>query len=106
MARQSGWQYWLVLGALAASACASTQSLLIQRFSKEHSCQKDAVLVREAGSNVYVAEGCGQQSEYVCQSFAGKEGSEKSCVERGVNPNTPAQGPPRPVYTTVQEPPR
>jgi hypothetical protein len=106
MAREFVWQHWLALGVLASSGCSTTQSLLAQRFSKEHSCQKDAVLVREAGSNVYVAEGCGQRSEYVCPTFAGKEGSEKSCAERGVNPTTPAQGPPRPVYTNVQEPPR
>lgn len=92
-------------GALPSAGCASTQTLLAKRFSKEHSCQQDAVMVREAGSNVYVAEGCGHHVEYVCGSFAGGYGSEKSCAERGTNPNTPTD-PVRRVYPNVQEPPR
>src|SRR5262245_55737935 len=103
------WRHGLslvLLGAPIAVGCASTQSLLARRFSKEHSCQTDAVMVREIGGNVYVAEGCGHRIEYVCQSFAGSPGSERNCAERGVNPNAAPQGPPKPVYTNVQEPPR
>jgi hypothetical protein len=96
---------WLVWVLLAASGCSSTSSLLTARFAREHSCQRDAVFVREAGQNVYVAEGCGQRAEYVCQSFAGVSGSEKGCAERGVNPQTSPEAPKK-VYSTVQEPPR
>jgi hypothetical protein len=108
MLRGFEWPYVLALlafGGLFGTACASTQTLLAQRFSKEHSCQKDAVMVHEAGSNVYRAEGCGQRTEYVCQSFAGGQGSERSCAERGVNPNTPTD-PVRRAYPNVQDAPR
>ena len=96
---------WLLWVLFAACGCSSTSSLLTARFSREHSCQHDAVLVREAGSNVYVAEGCGKRVEYVCPSFVGASGSEKGCSERGVNPRTSPDAPKK-VYTNVEEPPR
>jgi len=108
MRRRFEWPYQVALvafGALLVAGCASMPTLLAQRFSKEHSCQKDVVMVREAGANVYVAEGCGHHVEYVCQSAVGGKGSEKGCAERGLNPNTPTD-PVRRTNPNVPEPPR
>jgi hypothetical protein len=76
-----------MLGVMGGGGCAPTSNLLVDRFSREHSCQKDRVRVRDNGGNGYLAEGCGQRAEYVCSHFAGKKGSENTdCVERGVVP--------------------
>ncbi len=105
------WRYWSALQAsalalcLTALGCASTSSLLRQRFSREHGCQKDEVRVREAGANAYLAEGCGQHAEYVCSTFMGGKGFERSCQERGVVPNASPE-PPKRTYVNLEEPPR
>lgn len=61
--------------------------------------------MRDVGRNTYVAEGCGQRAEYVCQTFMGANGSEKGCAERGVNPTASPEAPKK-VYNNLEEPPR
>jgi hypothetical protein len=96
----------LLLIAIASvlTACAATSTLLVERFSRERSCQADRVRVHERGGNEYVAEGCGQRAEYLCQSYAGTASSANECSERGL----PRQASPEPtqrVPHNAQEPP-
>lgn len=88
-------------------ACASTSSLLVTRFSREHSCQADQVRVREAGGNEYVAEGCGQRARYVCSTFAGNKNSVNSnCAEQGVVPQAITEPASRRPPPGIEEPPK
>lgn len=91
----------------ALVACASTSSLLVTRFSREHSCQADQVRVREAGGNEYEAEGCGQRARYVCNSFAGNKNSVNAgCAEQGVVPQALSEPAKRQPAPGLEEPPR
>lgn len=94
-----------IIGSAAALSCASTSSLLSQRFAREHSCQKDKVLVRQSGANRYLAEGCGQRAEYVCGSFIGSPGSEHNCSKSGANPRATTELPARTTHG-LQDPPK
>jgi hypothetical protein len=68
---------------LAPAGCASTSSLLAQRFSKAHGCDASEVHVSERSAQEYAADGCGQHADYVCESFAGMNADPSRCVERG-----------------------
>lgn len=89
----------------SAVACASTSSLLVKRFSREHGCEPDQVRVFEHGGNGYIAEGCGQRAEYVCSTFAGSEGSVNDCQERNAYRRASPE-PSQRLKTGTQEPPR
>ena len=82
-------------GALALVACSTTTSGLKTRFAHERSCPSSQVAVSESGGAVYRASGCGQQTEYICESFAGfGTSSTQHCRERGLNPHEPSGDPP------------
>jgi hypothetical protein len=68
--------------------CASTSSLLVKRFGREHSCEESRVLVIASSANAYAADGCGQHVEYICESFAGMNADAGRCVERGILPRS------------------
>ena len=82
-----------LLFAVAACAC-STTSGLKSRFAREQRCPADQVAVVDEGGTVYRASGCGTDTEYVCESFAGMGDSGQRCHERGSNPHEPTEGPP------------
>jgi hypothetical protein len=102
---------WILrLLALSAVACTSTTTQVAKRFSLEHSCQLDQVLVRENGGNEYIAEGCSQRAKYVCSSIASM-GAVKStagnCAEEGVRPPGPVGLPERrSLQPGAEDPPR
>jgi hypothetical protein len=75
----------LFLGSLlfVAAGCATTSSMLAERFAKERGCYVDRVYVSEESSQEYEVEGCGQRTVYVCESSAGMNADEKRCHERG-----------------------
>lgn len=64
--------------------CTTTTSRLRTRFSKEHACPESDTRVVESGGTVYVATGCGQRVEYVCQTFASTNDDPRTCEERGL----------------------
>lgn len=75
-------------------ACTTTTSRLRTRFSKEHDCPEADSRVVESGGTVYVASGCGQRVEYVCQTFASMNDDPRTCVERGLDTKKPGGDPP------------
>jgi len=89
---------------LALSGCSTTVSQLQARFAREQNCPADQVFVVDEGGTVYRASGCGIDTEYVCESFAGMGDSASRCSIRGANPHVPMGEPPagntsRPEYT-------
>jgi len=62
-----------------AVACSSTTSRLKARFAREQACPEDRVAVSEAGGAVYRAQGCGHDTEYVCEQFAGMGDPSRGC---------------------------
>ena len=93
----------VLIGALAALACSATTSGLKTRFARERGCPSGEVAVSEAGGAVYRASGCGQHTEYTCESFAGfGNSSTVNCRERGLNPHEPSGVPP--AKNTTQRP--
>ena len=84
-------------------ACSTTTSGLKTRFARERGCPPGEVQVSEAGGSVYRANGCGEHTEYICESFAGfGASSTQHCRERGLNPHEPSGMPP-PVNTSRPE---
>ena len=79
--------------------------MLVQRFSREHSCQADKVLIRQSGATTYFAEGCGHRAEYVCNSVVGSPGSEHGCAKQGIVPNASTEAPKRTHYQ-LPDPPK
>jgi hypothetical protein len=75
-------------------ACSTTVSGLKARYARERSCPADQVSVADAGGAVYHASGCGIETEYVCESFAGMGDISQRCRERGLNPHEPMGNPP------------
>ena len=82
---------WLCWGSVA---CSTTKSSLTARYAKERSCPASQVVVTEAGGAVYHASGCGDDTEYICESFAGFGDPSRQCRERGLNPREPSGNPP------------
>lgn len=78
----------------ASVACSTTTSSLKARFAKERRCPASQVVVTEAGGAVYRARGCGDDAEYICESFAGMGDPSRQCRERGLNPHEPSGNPP------------
>jgi len=68
---------------LLLGACATTSGKLSARFSRERSCPEDQVRVVGTDGVVYRVTGCGQQTEYVCTSFASTDANARNCEERG-----------------------
>lgn len=95
---------WAVFLLLSAASCTSTTTALAKRFSNQHSCQLDQVMVHEHGGNEYIAEGCGRRAKYVCPAFAtmGRE----ECAEEGQRPPGPVGLPERRPQIGVEDPPR
>lgn len=52
---------------------------------------------------MYRASGCGTETEYICEAFAGMGDSSQRCRERGLNPHEPMGNPP-PQNATVTRP--
>ncbi len=75
----SGLALLMILGA----GCSPTTSRLRARFAKEHACPESQVQVTPRGGVVYRAEGCGSETEYVCESFANMNKG-GACEERGL----------------------
>lgn len=67
----------------ALVGCASTTSLLRERFAKERACDAALVKVRHVGGTQYLALGCDQSATYDCDAFAGGSQTASRCVERG-----------------------
>ncbi|HTA90414.1 MAG TPA: hypothetical protein VK745_12580 [Polyangiaceae bacterium] len=87
--------------------CSTTSSRLKARFATEQGCPVDQVGVEDEGGTVYRASGCGKDTEYVCESFAGMGDSSQRCVERGLSRREPTGNPPpRNVYRPDLEPPK
>ncbi len=87
--------HWL-LGLVLVVGCTTTTSRLRTRFSKEHGCPESETRVVESGGTAYVATGCGQSAEYVCQTFASANDDPRACEERGLPKKTeppPMAGP-------------
>lgn len=80
--------------AVGAVACSTTTAGLKARFAREQSCPQDQVSVSDAGGAVYRASGCGVDTEYICDAFAGAGDSSRRCRERGLNPHEPLGDPP------------
>jgi hypothetical protein len=57
--------------------------MLQRRFAKQRGCDVAAVRVTERNAQEYVAEGCGERAEYLCESFAGMNADETRCRELG-----------------------
>ena len=94
----------LALSMLGLCNCSTTVSKLRARFAREQNCPADQVFVVDEGGTVYRASGCGTDTEYVCESFAGMGDSAWGCSIRGANPHVPPGEPPpqntsRPEYT-------
>ncbi|HET7543707.1 MAG TPA: hypothetical protein VFK05_27730 [Polyangiaceae bacterium] len=87
---------WFLVACLAAGsvACTATTTALKGRYAKERSCSESQVLVREAGGDVYLASGCGDATQYICEGFAGFGNPSQRCRERGMNPREPVGNPP------------
>ncbi len=93
--------------ATCCMGCSTTSSRLKARFATEQGCPVDQVGVEDEGGTVYRASGCGKDTEYVCESFAGMGDSSQRCVERGLNRREPTGNPPpRNVYRPDLEPPK
>jgi hypothetical protein len=75
-------------------ACSTTESGLKARFAREQGCPADQVGVVAEGGEVYRADGCGMDTEYVCEAFAGMGDINSRCSERGLNPHEPTGNPP------------
>ncbi len=89
------WSVAALCASLATMACSTTSaSGLKARFAREQRCPVDQVAVREEGGEVYRAEGCGTDTEYVCEAFAGAGDINQRCHERGSNPRVPTGFPP------------
>jgi hypothetical protein len=80
--------------ASCSTACSTTSSRLKARFATEQGCPVDQVGVEDEGGTVYRASGCGKDTEYVCEAFAGMGDSSQRCAERGLNPHAPTGDPP------------
>ena len=63
--------------------------MLEKRFAKERGCDAGAVRVTERTAQEYVAEGCGERVEYVCESFSGMNADETRCHEHGAADKRP-----------------
>ncbi|HEY1536358.1 MAG TPA: hypothetical protein VGF76_20200 [Polyangiaceae bacterium] len=95
---------WVVVLASAVSvACSTTSSGLKARFAREQRCPADQVSVTDAGGAVYHASGCGTDTDYVCEAFAGMGDINQRCHERGLSPHEPMGNPP-PQNATVTRP--
>jgi hypothetical protein len=99
--RSLGWV--LLLSVAGTVACSTTASGLKARYAREQSCPVDQVSVAERGGTVYLANGCGNETEYVCDAFAGTGDSSTRCRERGLNPHEPMGDPP-PQNPTLERP--
>ena len=93
----------LVLASAGSVACSTTASGLKARFAREQTCPADQVRVTDAGGAVYRASGCGTETEYICEAFAGMGDSSQRCWQRGLNPHEPMGNPP-PQNATVTRP--
>ena len=93
----------LLLASAVSVACSTTASDVKARFAREQTCPADQVSVTDAGGAVYRASGCGTETEYVCEGFAGMGDSSQRCRERGLSPREPMGNPP-PQNATVTRP--
>jgi hypothetical protein len=92
-----------LLAMVGGVACSTTTSGLKARFAREQTCPPDQVSVTDAGGAVYHASGCGAETEYVCEAFAGMGDISQRCRERGLSPHEPTGSPP-PQNATVTRP--
>jgi hypothetical protein len=93
----------LFVASAGSVACSTTASGLKARFAREQTCPADQVSVTDAGGAAYRVSGCGTETEYVCESFAGMGDSSQRCHERGLNPHEPMGNAP-PQNATVSRP--
>jgi hypothetical protein len=77
-----------------STACSTTATSLKARYAKERRCSETQVTVREEGGAVYRVHGCGDDTQYICESFAGPGDPSKHCREWAMNPHEPSGNPP------------
>lgn len=87
------------------AGCTTTTSRLRTRFAKEHGCPEADSRVVESGGTTYVATGCGQRVEYVCQTFASMNDDPRNCEERGLSKKVGSEPPPMPGGKAPPDPP-
>ncbi len=103
------WASGCALGVCFAflSGCSTTSGKLKARYAREQGCSEDRVFVVDESGTVYRASGCGSETEYVCESFAGLGDSASRCSIRGANPRVPTgDPPPQNTYRPEYSPPK
>jgi len=75
----------VLLGAWVGWGCASQESVLRTRVSREAECPESQVQITDLGGGAYKASGCGFSGTFICR-YGGASGQPALCVKEGTTP--------------------